>query len=55
MDLSVVVPVYNSAQTLASLVDDGSFDGSWALIQGLAARQDWVRGVRLDRRVLTPP
>jgi len=31
------------------LVNDGSPDGSWALIGRLAGRYDWVRGIRLTR------
>lgn len=66
--LSVVVAVYNSAATLATLVDridavfadrveplevilvnDGSADESWAAIEALARRYDWVRGIDLAR------
>jgi len=68
MNISVVVPVYNSAETLEMLaqrleavlrqaadafelimVCDGSPDESWEVIQGLARRHPWVRGVRLMR------
>jgi glycosyltransferase involved in cell wall biosynthesis len=31
------------------LVDDGSRDGTWTVIEDLAGQQDWVRGVRLMR------
>jgi glycosyltransferase involved in cell wall biosynthesis len=31
------------------LVDDGSRDGSWRVIAGLAARYPWVRGIRFRR------
>jgi undecaprenyl-phosphate 4-deoxy-4-formamido-L-arabinose transferase len=31
------------------LVDDGSADGTWKVIEELAQRSDWVRGVRLMR------
>jgi glycosyltransferase involved in cell wall biosynthesis len=66
--ISVVVPVYNSEQslrllcerldtllpTLASvhevvLVNDGSRDASWEVVQALSARYDWVRGIDLSR------
>jgi undecaprenyl-phosphate 4-deoxy-4-formamido-L-arabinose transferase len=66
--LSVVVPVYNSEQSLEALVEqlhehlpglastfeillvnDGSADGSWAVIERLAARFPAVRGLNLMR------
>jgi undecaprenyl-phosphate 4-deoxy-4-formamido-L-arabinose transferase len=66
--LSVIVPAYNSAETLPALaarlatvleplrpacelilVDDGSSDGTWDAIDRLAARHDWVHGLRLMR------
>ena len=66
--VSVVVPVYNSEQTLGPLaerlepvlrgrggafelvlVNDGSRDGSWGVIDGLAAARPWVRGIDLMR------
>ncbi len=66
--LSVVVPVYNSEETLEPLiarlgqvlptlapryevvlVNDGSRDRSWAVIERLARQQTWVRGVNLMR------
>jgi len=66
--ISVVVPVYNSAQTLETLVtrlsavlltcssaheiilvDDGSLDGSWEVIVGLAKCRDECRGLGLMR------
>lgn len=66
--LSVVVPVYNSEQSLEALVEqlhehlpalastfeillvnDGSADGSWALIERLSARFPAVRGLNLMR------
>jgi glycosyltransferase involved in cell wall biosynthesis len=63
--LSIVVPVYNSAGTLAALVDridgavadehevvlvnDGSADSSWTVIQELAASRPHVRGLDLMR------
>ncbi len=31
------------------LVDDGGGDGSWAVIEDLAARDDRVRGIRMSR------
>ena len=66
--VSVVVPVYESEQSLAALVgelcerlptiaehheiilvDDGSSDGSWAAIEGLARDRPGVRGLKLMR------
>jgi len=66
--LSVVVPVYNSEQSLPLLCDrlsrvlpriadrfelilvnDGSRDRSWAVIQGLAQQYPWLRGINLMR------
>lgn len=66
--LSVVVPVFNEAESLPSLldelravarglsqpmeavlVDDGSTDGSWPVIQRLANEGPDVRGIRLRR------
>lgn len=66
--ISVVVPVYNSQQTLTELVDrlqavledascswevilvnDGSRDQSWSVIQELADRHSTVRGLDLMR------
>lgn len=66
--LSVVVPVYNSEETLpvlvsrleavlaahgslfeVVLVNDGSKDNSWDVIQELAARFPWVHGINLAR------
>lgn len=68
MQISVVIPVYNSAQSLpllierlqtlgegpykigeAVLINDGSRDRSWDVIQELAARYSWVRGINLMR------
>ncbi len=68
LSLSVVVPCYNSAQTLPMLldrllpvlkawdapyeiilVDDGSRDRTWAVIQSLAAQHHVVRGFTLMR------
>lgn len=68
MNVSVVIPVYNGADTLAALVrrlgdalplvakkyevvlvNDGSPDDSWAIIQRLSKEQAWVRGVNLMR------
>jgi dolichol-phosphate mannosyltransferase len=66
--LSVVIPVYNEAQSLAILhgeldevaraedyemeiilVDDGSTDDSWRVIEDLAKKDSRVRGVRFRR------
>jgi undecaprenyl-phosphate 4-deoxy-4-formamido-L-arabinose transferase len=66
--LSVVVPVYNSEQSLpllierlepvlrehtsafeVILVNDGSRDRSWEVIETLVQRYDWVRGVNMMR------
>ena len=66
--LSVVVPVYNAAASLAALVErlepilrthsarfelilvnDGSRDGSWPLVEQLVARHAWVRGIDMLR------
>lgn len=68
LPLSVVVPLYNEAESLPELVawidrvcrqhgylheiiliDDGSNDGSWAVIEQLAGRFGQVRGVRFSR------
>jgi len=68
MDLSVVVPVYEEAESLPELadqtaaaldgaglsfevwlVDDGSRDGSWEVIQQIHARDPRFAGVRLRR------
>ncbi len=64
--LSIVIPVYNSAETLenliarfesalagydieAILVNDGSRDTSWKMIQQLTEKYNWVRGINLMR------
>ena len=66
--LSIVVPVYNSEQSLPLLVErlqpilatladqyelilvnDGSRDNSWAVVQDLAATHPWIRGINLMR------
>jgi glycosyltransferase involved in cell wall biosynthesis len=67
MRVSVVIPVYNAAQSLEPLihrlgllrpghpieevvlVNDGSRDRSWTVIEELAARYSWVRGINLMR------
>jgi undecaprenyl-phosphate 4-deoxy-4-formamido-L-arabinose transferase len=68
MDCSVVIPVYNSEDTLPELlerlaavlprvakqyevilVNDGSRDRSWQVIQGLCATHPWLRGIDLMR------
>ncbi len=66
--LSIVVPVYNSEQSLTLLVaalseafadygapielilvNDGSRDQSWAVVQDLVARHAWITGIDLMR------
>lgn len=66
--ISVVVPVYNSEQSLPALyerlvpimaslspafevilVDDGSADASWSVVQSLSARHAPVRGMQMMR------
>jgi undecaprenyl-phosphate 4-deoxy-4-formamido-L-arabinose transferase len=66
--ISVVIPVYNSSETLVELterismafqhlsqgfelilVNDGSHDASWAVIEGLCAKFQWIRGICLIR------
>jgi glycosyltransferase involved in cell wall biosynthesis len=67
--ISVVIPLYNEADSLATLhaeldrvfadgslgpaefvfVDDGSRDGSWAVVRSLAERDPRVRAVRFRR------
>jgi undecaprenyl-phosphate 4-deoxy-4-formamido-L-arabinose transferase len=66
--LSIVVPVYNSEQSLPFLVaalseafadygapielilvNDGSRDQSWAVVQDLVARHAWITGIDLMR------
>lgn len=68
MNISVVVPVYKSSDTLPLLVDelgnvlskvaesfelvlvnDGSPDQSWQVIQELAQKYSWLRGINLMR------
>ena len=43
----VSVPPVTSTEVL--LVNDGSRDGSWEVIQKLAAQHSWVRGINLMR------
>jgi undecaprenyl-phosphate 4-deoxy-4-formamido-L-arabinose transferase len=66
--ISVVIPVYNSQDSLSILinrleqamtaarrdfevifVDDGSRDGSWSVVAGLASRSRNIRGIRMLR------
>jgi undecaprenyl-phosphate 4-deoxy-4-formamido-L-arabinose transferase len=66
MDVSIVVPVFNSEGSLAQLVErleavfsvisteyelilvnDGSLDLSWQVVQELASRHGWVTGIDL--------
>ena len=68
MDISVIVPLLNEAESLPELiswiervmaenqfsyevimVDDGSTDESWSVIQGLHARNSAIKGIRFRR------
>jgi glycosyltransferase involved in cell wall biosynthesis len=68
MNCSVVIPVYRSEHTLASLIErlgrvlpnvseryevvlinDGSPDSSWRMIEQLSQQNSWVRGIDLMR------
>lgn len=68
MDISVIVPLFNEAESLPELyawiarvmkennftyevifVNDGSTDNSWQVIEGLAAENDTVRGIKFRR------
>ena len=68
MDISVIVPLYNEAESLPELhawiervmksnnftyeiifVDDGSTDGSWAVIERLSAANKRVKGIKFRR------
>jgi len=68
MDLSIVIPLFNEAESLPELsawienvmienkfsyeiifVDDGSNDGSWEVIEGLAAKNNHVKGIKFQR------
>ena len=68
MDLSIVIPLFNEAESLPELsawienvmienkfsyeiifVDDGSNDGSWEVIEGLAAKNNNVKGIKFQR------
>jgi undecaprenyl-phosphate 4-deoxy-4-formamido-L-arabinose transferase len=39
----------NASRFEVVLVNDGSRDGSWAVVEELAARHDWVRGIDMMR------
>lgn len=68
MDLSIVVPLYNEAESLPELtawigrvcrsmqisfeivmIDDGSTDSSWKVVNELAASEPAIRGIRFRR------
>ena len=68
LDISVVVPLYNEAESLPELaewvdrvmrengfsyemilIDDGSSDGSWKVVEGLKERYPAVRGIGFAR------
>ena len=46
--LSEALPVFAEKYEII-LVNDGSPDGSWAVIEQLAKKYQWVRGIRLMR------
>ena len=68
MDISVVVPLFNEAESLPELtdwirrvmkangftyeiilVDDGSNDGSWEVIEALYEQNPYIRGIKFRR------